>query len=225
MFVPLKPTPDSSVILSNLEPDAYDKMVRDCVHALIVLGQNRNPIKKTDLNKIAFPSRERSKIPGAIIQAANRQLNKIFGMRLYEFEIAQQPSRYLLVNSKPGLSDWSNYSDDTCSELTTLYFILMDIFVSPDEKLAEEDIQATIKPLDHSKESIKEFLELFVKKLYLVQEKQQDSKMYSWGPRAYAEVEPENFFNCFLNLSGNTSAREWPDLEERIERLKNIANR
>lgn len=225
MFVPLKPTEESMIVLSNLESESHDKMVGDCVHALVVLGQNRNPIKRTDLNKLAFPHNIRGKLPVAIVQAANKELNKTFGMRLYELE---DRTKYLLVNSNPGFSNLIDHSDDTCSELTTLYFILLDIFASPDEKLPEEDIHRSLKHLDHNSASLKELLDLYVKKLYLVQDKdkqQQELKIYSWGPRAYAEIEPEGFFNCFLSLSGSTSSRDWPELEKRIEKLKNIANR
>lgn len=224
MFIPLRPTAESNQALSNLEPDSYDKMVKDCVQACITLGQNRNPIKKADLNKLVFQGKG-IKIPGAILQVANKELNKVFGMRLYELD---DKTKYLLVSSKPSLNgvvDSSSMSDSTCEELAVLYFILMDIFVSADERLSEEDIQGTLKPLDLSKNSIKDLLDLYVKRLYLVQDKRQELRLYSWGPRAYAEVEPENFFNRFLNLAGDTSAKDWPDIERRINKLKTMENR
>lgn len=219
-FVPLRPTEDALVAIGSLDDDAKDDFVKNCVQAVIVLSQNKSPIKRVDLNRLALPTNYR--ISAAIIQLANRELYKTFGMRLFELE---DRKKFLLVNAKTDFAQHMTFSDEECEEMTVLYFILMDIFVSPDEKIRDDEIEKSLRPLNYTSETIKSYVDTFVKRLYLTQARHHDSLLFSWGPRAVAEVEPERFFECFLELSGNTNQKDWPEIKKRIDKMKSMPNR
>mgnify|MGYP000923168872 CR=1 FL=1 len=221
MFVPLRPSQEALDATSKLEATIRDKLLRNCVQAIIILGQDRNPIKRQELNKLAFPT-VNYRVAAAIVQEANKELNKTFGMRLYELE---DKTRYLLINSKTDFADLMNHSEAMCNELAVLYFVLIDIFVAPDERLSEDEIEASLRPLNLTRDETKSYLDSFTKRLYLRMDKHQESRTFSWGPRAVAEVDPESFFNSFLYLVKDSSDKNWPDLKTRINNLKSIPNR
>lgn len=219
MFLSLTPSQEAvSIISSKLEDEEYEELVRKCVHALIVLGQDRTPIKRLELNKIVF-SNVNYRVAGAIVQVANKELDHLFGMRLYELS---DKLRFILVNSEPTFATAIKYSDPMCEWLAILYLILIDIFSSPENRLPFEDIQKSLQPLDISEASLKNHLDTFTKKFYLQSEKRQDNVFYSWGERSMAEVEPESFFNRFLEMAGGNPDTEWPEQRARIEKLKSI---
>lgn len=219
MFLPLALTIAEEHTLSNTDDDYEDKVYR-CVQALLILGQERTPIKKSDLNRMVFPSGVHYRLVAAVTSLANKKLHKIFGMRLFEVE---DKTKYLLVNSEMDISQYFDDEKVVQRELVVLYFMLMGIFVSPDERMTIEEIEKSIRqPLCLSSETIKEYLDLFTKKLYLKQEKHQEIKLYGWGERAIAEIDPENFFQCFLNLTEDASDKAWPELRNRIENLNQI---
>lgn len=219
MFLPIHIPDDTRYVLDRLEEDYAQTLTRNCVHAIIVLGQERTPIKKVDLYKLVFPTITGRSIQPAIIYMANHELNKVFGMRLYELD---DKSKLLLVNSNSELGLYQNYTGQMREELTVLFFILMDIFAAPDEKKSEEELLDDVKGLDCDVETLKGYLELFVKKLYLITTRQQDHKMYAWGPRTIAEIDPEEFFKRFLELADDSKEEDWPDLKKRIDTLKKM---
>lgn len=222
MFLSLDVPDEHLNILNRLDEVERKCLIKNCVHAIIILGQERTPIKKSDLNKLVFSTVGLRSIPQAVIQAANYELNKIFGMRLYEID---DKTKLILINSKTEFSKYHYYNTQMCEELTVLFFILMDIFAAPEEKKSEEDLLEDLKGLDCDIEILKGYLETFVKKLYLVTSREQEHRMYSWGPRTIAELDPDNFFNSFLELVGDSEDKDWPDLKKRIETLKNMENR
>lgn len=161
------------------------------------------------------------RVASAILQLANKKLNDKFGMRLFELP---DKIRIIVVNKSPEFGSSLKQSSQSYENLAILYLILMDIFVSADDRLSFEEIAKSLKPLDLSEQELKSHLESYVKKLYL-QEKRQDLILYSWGPRAMAEVEPEIFFVRFLEMAGSSKENEWPEQKRRIEKLKSLANR
>lgn len=214
-------SPENQDILEKLSEENRKELIRSCIHAIIVLGQNKTPIKRQELNKLVFPT-SNYRISGAVLQAANRELNSIFGMRLYE---TADKLKYLLVNKSTDYAAYQKHSENSESELTVLYFVLVGIFSSADEKLSEDEILKSLKPLEISVTTLKNYIDSFVKKLYLTSERIEESKFYRWGSRAMAEVNPVEFFNRFLELSGSSSSKEWPDLIVRVEKLKALHER
>lgn len=216
MFLPLTVSEEHETVLARLEEEQQLTLIKNCVHAIIVLSQERAPIKRVDLNKLVFSSVSTRSVPQAILHAANCELNKTFGMRLYEIE---DKSKLLLVNTKTEFAKFQNHSDAMCEELTVLYFILLDIFAAPDERKNEDDLLDTMSSLDHDQETLKSYIDSFVKLLYLTMTKEHDSKFYSWGPRALAEIDPENFFIKFLELAGDSTDKDWPEKKQIISQL------
>lgn len=221
MFMSTNIYPEHLETLERLGEAERKELVRNCVQAIIVLGQNQNAIKRLDLNKLVNPGTN-YRIAAAVLQAANKEMDSLFGMRLFETE---DKTKYILVNRSTEFATYQRHSPNAKFELTVLYFILVGIFTSADEKLADDEITKSLKPLDISATIQKSLLDSFVKKLYLTVEKVEESRFYRWGPRAIAEVDPVNFFNRFLDLTGSSSDKEWPDLCARIEKLKAIHDR
>lgn len=221
MFVRLRPSAESEEVLSKIAQEERDKLTRKCVQASIVLGQNRSPIKKAELNKLVFTT-SHFRLHNAIIQAANYELNKNFGMRLYELN---DKTRYLLVNSKSDFTPFQAFSQEECYEYTVLCFILIELFASPDENLSEEEIRKSLSPMKMTNDELKEHLDSLTKHLYLTQTRNQDTRYFSWGPRSTAEIDPDKFFETFLEWVGETSDKDWPEQKKRIDKLKAIENR
>lgn len=221
-FLPLRPDDDADSTLNQMSEDIRDRAVADYVHAFIVMGADKSVIKKTDINKTVNSQQLSYKKVNAIIQAANKELNKNFGMRLYE----PDKTKYILVNTNVESADLHLLTQEACEENTILLFILMEIFASTDEKVGESTIEENLEALELTNDELSSHLESLVKHMYLTVERQQDEKMYSWGPRAVAEVEPEAFFNRFLDLVGEgATAEDYPELIARIDKLKSIPNR
>lgn len=220
-FVPLRPTTESEGIISRLGEEERSQLVRKFVQAAIILGQNQSPIKKTEFNKLVFPS-SNFRLHNAILQAANQELNKIFGMRLFELP---DKSRYLLVNSKFDFTAYQTFSQTQCEEFTVLYFVLMEIFASPDENLSEEDIRNSLSPIKMTNDELKVHLDSLTKQLYLSMTRNSDTRFFSWGPRSIAEIDPDNFFQCFIEIVGDSTDKDWPEQKKKIDKLKNIENR
>lgn len=220
-FVPIPPTGESVDIVQNKFGEAeINELTKKCVRAAMVLGQEQNSIKRRDLNKLAFSPNLNHRVVGALIELANFKLFKSFGMRLYELD-----TKYLLVNCDPQQSIMIKYSDFRSQELALLYLTLVDIFGSTDNRLLLDQIINSLEPLQLDRETLKRHLEMYMKKLYLTQQKYNDKIYYIWGSRAKAEIDPDEFFNSFLDLSGTTSQDDWPEQKLRIQNLKSIANR
>ena len=223
MFLSTHLTDETKRLIAGFA-DEDRKQIHDCCTSIIVLGQNRAPIKKADINRHMM--RTSNNIKQAIFNQASYELNKTFGLRLYELE---DKARLLLVNSTVDFSGYADHTEQTRQELTVLFLILMDIFASADGKLAREELEATLAPLDLSQETLKNHIDSLIKKLYIVQHKevafQQDNKLYVWGPRAMAEVDPDNFFKLFMDIVGQGTEADWPEQKKRIDKLKAIPNR
>lgn len=225
MFVPLALDEEHRLALENIDDEEQRKLTAACLSAFMVLAQNRSPIKKSDLNRLVFSGQKYYKAVNAIVIAANKELDKIYGMRLFELE---DKSKYLLVNSRADYTSYALRSSSDCQELTVLYFVLMEIFASPEEKISEADMMDMLKALDLSEKDLKKHIDSLVKRLYISVTKDamhQDMKFVSWGPRAEAEVDPDNFFNSFLKLTEDGSESNWPEQKRRIDKLKAIPNR
>lgn len=220
-FVPLRPTADSEGIISRLEEDERNQLIKKCVQAAIVLGQGQTPIKKTELNKLVFPS-SNFRLHNAILQSANYELNKVFGMRLFEMP---DKARYLLVNSKFDFTAYQTFSQTEYGEFTVLLFVLLEIFASPDENLSEEDIRNSLSPMRLTNDELKVHLDSLTKQLYLTMTRISDIRHFAWGPRSIAEIDPDNFFHCFLEVVGNNTDKDWPEQKKKIDKLKHIENR
>lgn len=220
-FVPLRPTAESEEVLSRLSQEEKDGMTRKCVQACIVLSQNRTPIKKADLNKLVF-STSHFRLHNAVIQNANHDLNKHYGMRLFELS---DKARYLLVNTKADFTSYQTFNQEECNEFTVLYFILIELFASPDENISEEDIRNSLSPMKMTNDELKSCLDSLTKHLYLTQTRNQDTRSYAWGPRSMAEVDPDIFFKLFLDMVGDTSDKDWPEQKKRVDKLRAIENR
>lgn len=207
----------------NMDEEVRNTFVNNCVHAIIVLSQNRSTIKKADLYRLVFTNTSAVSIRPAVINAANSHLYKIFGMRLFE---VYTEHKYILVNSHTRFSEFAHHPDSMCQELTVLYFTLVDIFASSEDNKSEDDlIESLHLSLEIPEETVKGYLESFLRKNYLQMKREQDKKLYSWGHRAVAEVEPESFFRQFLRLIGAETEKDWPDLRVKIDDLKRKASR
>lgn len=161
----------------------------------------------------------------AITVAANIRLDKDFGMRLYELE---DRSKYLLVNSRADYASYTKRSKTEEEQLTILYLILTDIFASPEEKVSETDMIDTLSVLGLDERDLKKHIDTLFKKMYITHVKDpmhQDAKFIAWGPRAEAEIDPDNFFMSFLKMTEDGNEGNWPDQKRRIEKLKSIAYR
>lgn len=218
MFLSRRSNEELDYAVDKLGQEAFDELVRKTVHALLILGQERTPIKRLELNKILF-SRIPHRCTGAVILAANKELYTVFGLRIFELE---DKSKYLIVNAFNDLPEVIEYPDNFCEELTILYLLLTSIFAAPDEKVAEEDFMSNISPLKMDDKVLKEYLDLFLKKLYIKSMRHEDRNYFLWGPRAVAEIEPETFFNSFLQLNQEETDKNWPEQRRRIEKLKDL---
>lgn len=221
MFMSTNISPENQETLGRLGEIERKELVRNCIQAIIVLGQNRNTIKRVELNKLFLPYTN-YRIAAAILQAANKEMDSLFGMRLFETE---DKTKYLLINRSTEFAIYQRRSATEKQEWAVLYLILVGIFASADEKVSEEELIESLRPLDLLATVLKSLLESFVKRLYLTVEKIEETRFYRWGPRAVAEVDPESFFNRFLDLTGSSSDKEWPDLCVRIDKLRGIHER
>lgn len=222
MFLPITIDDETEQILERYK-EIRKKLLNDCISAILVLGQNRSPIKRQELNKLVFTSHNH-RLNNSILLQANEKLNETFGLRLFEVE---DKKNLLLVNSSTCFSSYLDFTESMRDEFTILYFILIEIFTSTDESLEESSIESTLEPLGYPKETLKSHIDSLVKKLYLTATKltyQQDIKSYSWGPRSLAEIDLDGFFDSFLNLVESSSSKEWPELEERIRKLREKVN-
>lgn len=194
----------------------------------MVLGQNRQRINKDDLRDAIYTRRrkEHHTVTTAVLDHASYYLHKYMGMRLF----TNDQKVYLLVNSTVIPSYCRKaLTDKECDELAVVFLVLMEIFSSPDGNTTESQIGELLATLDLSDDSIKAYVALLVKRQYIVQEKndniQREEKSYRWGPRAVAEVDPDNFMQSFLDLAESGSIDDWPDQKRRIELLKSVRNR
>ena len=217
-FLPLRLSDDDRKTLENMSLEAREKALRTCRHAILVLSHDRSVLKKKDISS----SSTNYRVNDAILLEANRELHKDIRLRLYEIE----KGKYILVNSELEFAKCAKIDESKYPELAVLYFVLTSIFTSPDEKLSEEELNSIFLALAVGKDEAKAFLGLFVKKNYIIAESQQhqeESKLYKWGPRAFAEVDPDSFFSNFLSVHGESDEKDWPELKLRIEKLKQIS--
>ena len=162
------------------------------------------------------------RVAASVTQVANQEIFRTFGYRLFEVE---DKTKLLLVNTDTNAFESLEHPDSTCDEMSILFLILTDIFVSAEERLSDEDLENSLKPLEITSADLKAYIETFLRKMYLSVDKRQETKVYSWGPRATAEVDPETFLEFFLKFVNESSDKNWPDVKRRIEKLKSIPNR
>lgn len=216
--------PETSVdALAKLPAGKKDELVKKCVHAIIVLGQDRQPIKKEDLSRLVFHSIGNYRVVNGIIHMANEELQDTFGMQLYMFQDKSQP-KFFLVNTSLDFNEYQMpRSEEENEELVLLHFALSEIFLSHDFRSSFEELEKACKPFelkDSGSEYLKSFIDRFVKLMYLSTMKHQDLTWYVCGPRAYAEYNLDELFDRFLQLAKETNVEAWPDLVQRLDKMK-----
>lgn len=221
MFLPVKKTEESRLALESVSEEDQKKLVNSCVHSLLVGNQKQSVIKKADLHR--HHDRQYYKINNAILNYASYELFKHFGHRIYEVD----RERLLLVNSSTKFArPASEFSEEVRVERFALFFTLIEVLVSADEKVSFKELYNTLSALDHSEETVKDYTDKWVKQLYLTMTKDNsnpEDKCFGWGARALAELDPQGFKESFLELAGGTEA-DWPEQIARIEKLKQIPN-
>lgn len=227
MFVPLRLAEEFKRVLDNVEDEVRKKVIPNGVSAILVLGSNKSTIKKADLTRLMLTGVEQLswKYTNPMIIETNIELDKVFGMRLYELD---DRARYLLVNSRADYSQFAKRKDSECDEFTVVYFMLLDIFASPEERVADSDMMDTLSALELTDKDLKKHVDTATKNLYVLLTKDTlnpELKYYTWGPRAMAEVDPDNFLRSFLETAPGTTEKDWPEQKRRIEKLKGIAFR
>lgn len=219
-FIRLRPTQESvETINEKFDKVEADTIVKKCVHSIILLGMGRNVIDRMTLRSLVFPNMF-YKYVAIFMEIANMQLNELFSMRLYEMD-----AKYLLVNSKPDAQDMIEPTNDKHEYLALLEFILLDIFGSTENRLNLDELMNSLSPLELEKSHVEEYIEKFMKRQYLDKVKDNGKIYYKWGPRAKAEIDPDGFFDLFLELNESRSPDDWPELKRRIEELKEIPDR
>jgi hypothetical protein len=228
MFLPLSIPEEQRTIFDPNLPE-NKRILQNCLSGIIVLGQNKQVIKKEELNKLIYTGtrRQHHTITKAVMAYANHDLNKYLGMRLFDLG---ESKGYLLVNTHSIPNHCRKEFDiEECNELSVIFLALMEIFSSSDESCTEAQIKEVLSPLELSDEDLKRHFDMLQKKLYIVPLRntacQQEERLYKWGPRAVAEVDPDRFMKSFLDFADAGSANDWPDQKLRIEALKNVANR
>lgn len=206
--------PDSWNEALNKLGSRKDELVKKCVHAFIILGQDKLPIKKADVSRVAMPSVTNYRAVNALIHLANEELQDVFGMRLYHVD----KIKFFLVNTNLETDYLRATTEDENEELVLLFFTLMAIFMASDSRLTSQDLEKTLKPF--SSDLLKDHLDKYVKQMYLVTLKYKDALFYSWGPRAYAEFDLDAFFRCFLQISKEPNREAWPELVQKIDKWK-----
>lgn len=224
-FLPTKVTPEYHQLFEGT--DDNQKLLKNCLSAIMVLGQNKQTIKKEELNKLIDTGTRghHHTIKKAVVAKANYHLNKYMGMRLFYLG-----DRYLLVNSTNVPNQCrKEFDQDECNELSVIFLALMEIFSSSDESSTEAQIKSVLATLGLSEDDLKKYFQMLQKKLYIQRipdrNVQEDEKLYKWGPRAIAEVDPDRFMKSFLDLAEGGTADDWPEQKRRIELLKTVPNR
>lgn len=225
MFLPV--TLDNELRQWAASSEENKKLIKNCQSAIVVLGQNKQPIKKLDLNKLIYTGSrsQHHTVTKAVIANANHYVHKYLGMRLFELA-----DRFLLVNSSSIPNQCrKEFDQEECNELAVIFLALMEIFSSSDESSTESQIKAVIQTLDLSDDDLKRHFDMLLKKLYIVQLRdksiQQDEKLYKWGPRAIAEVDPDRFMKSFLDFAEAGTENDWAEQKRRIDILKAMKNR
>lgn len=234
MFLPVTIAAEHREVAAKA-PEDHKKLLTNCLSGIMVLGQNKQVIKKLDLNKIIYSGLPRSQhhtITKAVLAFANHDLNKYMGMRLFELE---DNKGYLLVNNSYELSQYrKEFTKEQCDEVAVIHMVLMQIFTSADESATEKQVRDTLEILDLSRDENEKHFSMLQKKLYIVPVPQgggsanpDGEKLFKWGPRAKAEVDPDRFMSSFLSLAhdGNPPDKDWPEQERRANNLKAIPNR
>lgn len=226
MFLPLAASDQLREVATSIQEEDAAAAIKKCVQMIIILGQDNKPIKRSDLNK-AFSQYSINSVRAYkyLIEAANLKLYKLTGLRLYELD---DKTRYLLVNGSSHFAMLKNHSDEACMEYTVLYLILMEIFGSQSQSVPVDSIKKSLEPLRFSEEDLKNCIEVALKKMYIIEKKDDDERSYIWGPRAYAEVEPDNFYAYFKELLEEDPANNqsmMKEYDDRYAKLKHMPNR
>ena len=224
-FLPVKVSADHQQLFTNTEENK--KLLKNCLSAIMILGQNKQTINKQDLNKLIYTGTrvQHHTIKKAVIAHANHDLNKYMGMRLFDLG-----DKYLLVNSISVPNQCRrDFDQEEAKELAAIFLALMEIFSSSDESSSEDQIKSVMATIGMSEDDLKKSFNMLLKKLYIVPVRdrnvQQEEKLYKWGPRAIAEVDPDRFMKSFLDFAEGGSADDWPEQKRRIELLKSVPNR
>lgn len=192
------------------------KLVYKCVHAFIVLNQKRLPIKRADVTRVISDNPiYSSNLVEPLFALANKELIKVFGLRLFKVDKAT----FLLVNTSSTFSELVDYPEKTKIELSVLFLVLLSIFSSPVDRMTEEQIISGLSELNMKQDEIMARLESFHRRMYIQITKSRDCKEYSWGPRATAEIDIDQFFKTFIDLNSSKEA-DWPDFARKVELFK-----
>lgn len=222
-FLPIHPDPLTVQFVKDKYSNnnkAVDELIRKCVHAILMLSQGgKEVVSKTILSGLVFPQGVHHTVNKAIIEIANKQLVKVFGMRLYEMDL-----RYLVVNASPEDADLIEYDEEETTFYAVLHLILIDIFGCTEEKLTIDEIEHHLEHLKIKRTKLEDLVSRYKMKFYLAMIKEDCKEYYKWGQRAVAEVDPDGFFESFLSLYGG-DANDYPDLSKRIDTLKRMTNR
>lgn len=218
--------PDNCVEpLAKLGSNRKDELVKKCVHAFVVLGQEGHAIKKSDLGRLVFSQVTNYRAVNGIIHLANDELQDVFGMRLYYSDDKSQ-AKFFLVNTSLSFEQFrpTRTSEDN-EERTYLHFSLMEIFISAENRSTLDDLKKALKFFDRDelpKDHLKTMLDRFVKQLFLSTTKDKEIMFFVWGPRAFAEIDLDKFFLAFMKLSKENNQEAWPDLVKRLENMKKL---
>lgn len=221
MFRPRKLSAEDVESLAKYEEREVNSLADKCVHALLVLAQKRMPIKKEDLYKCLFKDkRNLQRSFNEILILANQRLIKIFGQRIYDLE---DKKRFIIVSTKSTFADYVDLPDAIHDELGKLFIVLVSMFASPIEKVEEDRlIEVLHEDFELSADDAKSYIQTLVKRMYIEPESSnQGRKEYKWGPRAFAEVDIDEFFKKFLSLA-DYSENKWPNLAGKVETLRKI---
>lgn len=220
MFLPLEAP---AVPIDESQKQEFRDTIRKAVQCILLLAKDRSPFRKADLNRMAFAGSSISiRHYAKLVLMANIDLNRWMGMRLYELD---DKLRYILVNSNGTLSSYHKFTSEDKVDLTVIYLVLTMIFISEDQALTFENLYKNLSSLKMNQDLLKTRLANMVKNLYLVEEKDQEERLYRWGQRAKAEMDPEPYFNSIKKLLGGEYGFDEKEIEKRIEVLKSMPNR
>lgn len=207
---------EEKIVKDALTEEEIKRCNKNAIAAILTLGQKQAAIKRLDVNKLIKTGQRYHKVNHALITFASHDLYKTLGLRLFEFD-----DKFILVNSSIDYSKFLTHKPEGKEELVILFFTLIAIFASSEEKCSERGLVTALRGLDIKEQDLVKTFSTLVKKAYLTKRHEQDEQMYAWGPRAVAETDPANFFDCFLELAEGKED-DWPEQKRRIEILQKI---
>ncbi|XP_065185007.1 non-structural maintenance of chromosomes element 3 homolog [Sycon ciliatum] len=184
----------------NISAQEKKSMIAAMVRYLIFSDKKKVPVKKAQIVEHVPGLKENSRAFPLIHEAAKVELNDVFGFDLVETTLGTQ-RYFLLVNTLCVEADKWKRSDE---QLNMLVLVLTVIFMK-ENRLKDDDLFLFLEKMGIERGrkhqqfgDIEKLLNVLAHQRYVVKEADQNQEeaskkrayIWSWGVRAYIEVEP-----------------------------------